>query len=400
VRRTSDVVIIGGGIQGLSLAYYLSRRGAGDVSVLEMNTLGSGSSGRSAAIIGHAFQPEACLPLTQWSFAALMRFEEELGTSPEYQAIGCLLLAGQQGEAELRRRHELLRGLGLESYLIGSQEIARLVPGLNLEDIAAGLYNPNEGNLNPHSIMMAYAQQARQRGVEFVEGVRATGLHIEGDRVVGVYTSEGPIGTACVVNAAGFGARRVAAWAGLDLPITNLKRHIFFTEPVPIYSRLIPFTYNAEAAWYLRREGPGLLIGMGAVPSDEEDPQVDWSFLDVIGEHTMHRAPVLANAGIIRGWAGLRPITPDDKPILGPGPHLQGYWNDCGWGGHGIMHAPAAGMALAEWILDARACATIGKANRILAGQARTGAGGQASTLDLGGFAARTDRFAGLFSTP
>jgi sarcosine oxidase subunit beta len=394
VRRTADVVIIGGGIQGLSLAYYLARRGAGDVQVLEMNTLGSGSSGRSAAIIGLAFQPQTCLPLTQWSFAALMRFEAELGADPGYQAIGCLLLAGEQQAAELQRRHDLLRDLGLESYLIGSQEIARLVPGLNLDDIVVGLYNPDEGNLDPHSIMMAYAQQARHQGVEFVEGVQANGLDIKGDRVSGVHTSEGFIGTGCVVNAAGFGARRVASWAGLDLPITNLKRHILFTEPVPTYSRLIPFTYDAEAAWYMRREGPGLLIGMGAVPSDEQDPQIDWSFVDVIGEHTIHRAPALANAGIIRGWAGLRPITPDDEPILGPVPELGGYWNDCGWGGHGIMHAPAAGMALAEWIVDARACVA-----GLHQGVRPRCEAGQGSTLDLSHFT--TDRFAArLLSIP
>jgi sarcosine oxidase subunit beta len=91
---------------------------------------------------------------------------------------------------------------------------------------------------------------------------------------------------------------------------------------------------------------------MGADPSDDEDPQVDWSFLDVIGEYTMHRAPPLVDAGIKGGWAGLRPLTPDDDPILGPAPQLQGFWNDCGWGGHGIMDAPAGGLLLAEWIVE------------------------------------------------
>jgi glycine/D-amino acid oxidase-like deaminating enzyme len=200
--------------------------------------------------------------------------------------------------------------------------------------------------------MMGYAQYARSRGVEFTEGVQATGLRIKGDRVVGVDTAAGPINTACVVNAAGFRARQVATWAGLDLPITNVKRHIFCTGPVPAYSEAFPFTYETELPWYMRREGPGLLIGMGSEESDEEDPRVDWSFLDSVIEHSMHRAPPLEHAGVKSGWAGLRPMTPDEDPVLGPVPHLDGYFNDCGWGGQGIMHAPAGGLILAEWIAD------------------------------------------------
>jgi sarcosine oxidase subunit beta len=347
-------VIIGGGIQGLSLAYHLARKGITNVSLIEMNTLGSGSSGRSAAIIGFAFQSERGLPLTIASFSALMRFEEELGTGPDYEPIGCLLLGGPQSSPQLRQRYALLQGLGIDSYLVDPEAISRLTPGLNLEDIEVGLYNAREGSIDPHAIMMAYAGCARRLGVELVEGVRVNRLQIEGGRVVGVDTTAGSIATPCVVNAAGFCAREVASWAGLDLPITNLKRHIFVTGQVPAYSRSIPFTYDAEVSWYMRREGPGLIIGMGAVESNEEDPQVDWSFLDVVIEHSLHRAPPLEEAGIKSGWAGLRPVTPDDDPILGPVPGLEGFWNDCGWGGQGIMQAPAAGMALAEWIGEGR----------------------------------------------
>jgi len=350
--REAEVVIIGGGIQGISLAYYLARRGLADIYLVEMKELGSGSSGRSAAIIGHAFPTENCLPLTELSFAALMRFQDELDADPGYEPIGCLLLAGAQGAPELRRRQALLQSRGIESHLVDRETISRLTPGLNLEGIEVGLYGPRDGIVDPHSVMMAYAHHARRLGVEFAEGVKATGLQIEGDRVVGVHTTAGFIATHRVVNAAGFRAREVGTWAGMDLPITNLKRHIFVTGPIATYARPIPFTYEVEVAWYMRREGPGLLIGMGAVESDEEDPQVDWPFLDVVAEHSMHRAPALAEAEVKTGWAGLRPITPDDDPILGEAPHLRGFFNDCGWGGHGIMHAPAAGMVLAEWIVD------------------------------------------------
>jgi sarcosine oxidase subunit beta len=160
------------------------------------------------------------------------------------------------------------------------------------------------------------------------------------------------VATRCVVNAAGFCAHQVAAWAGMDLPILNVKRHIFCTGPVAAYSETFPFTYEVEPTWYIRREGPGLLIGMGASPSDEEDPQVDWAFLDEVIEHSLHRAPPLEEAGVKTAWAGLRPLTPDENPVLGPAAGLRGFWNDCGWGGQGIMLAPAGGMIMAEWIME------------------------------------------------
>jgi sarcosine oxidase subunit beta len=348
----AQVVIIGGGIQGISLAYHLAERGLADVTLLEKETLGSGSSGLSASVIGHAFQSERCLPLTHWSFQALRRFRDELGADPGYEPIGCLLLGDQQGAADLRRRHDLLPAIGVESHLVGQEMIDHLTPGLNLDGIEVGLYLPRDGGIDPHSIMMGYASLARKRGVRFLEGVRATGLEIAGERVVAVNSTVGIIVTKWVVNAAGAGARKVASWAGMDLPITNCKRHILVTGPVDAYPRSIPFTYDWAQSWYMRREGPGLLLGMGDQPTTPGDLMVEPAFLEEIIDYSVYRAPALVDAGMMTSWAGLRPLTPDEDPILGRAAHLENFVNDCGWGGHGVMHAPAAGMALAELITD------------------------------------------------
>lgn len=353
--KSAKVSIIGGGIQGISLAYHLARRNLVDVCLLEMDMLGSGSSGKSASIISHAFPTERSLSLTQWSFNALMGFEDQMGVSPGFEPIGCLLLAGRAGAAELRRRHALLLELGVESALADERLIADLTPGLNLEGIELGLYLPQDGAIDPHSIMMGYSSQARRLGVQFIEGVEATGLEIRGGRVVGVHTTVGLIAADWVVNAAGARAREVASWAGMDLPITNLKRHILVTGPVAAYSQPIPFTYEWGKAWYMRREGPGLLIGMGASECNWNDERVEMAFLEEIIDYASYRAPALEEAGLMTSWAGIRPSTPDEEPILGQAPHLAGFINDCGWGGHGVMDAPAAGMALAELIVDGTA---------------------------------------------
>ncbi|MGD8624320.1 MAG: FAD-dependent oxidoreductase, partial [Anaerolineae bacterium] len=144
MQHSAEVVIIGGGIQGLSLAYHLAIRGVSDVLLLEMNTLGSGSSGRSAAVFGYAFPSENCLPLFQLCFEAFMRFPEEMEADPGYEPIGCLLMGGAQGAPELRQRAALLEKMGTGNRLIEPGEIDRLTPGLNLEEIEVGLYNPRE----------------------------------------------------------------------------------------------------------------------------------------------------------------------------------------------------------------------------------------------------------------
>lgn len=350
--KSTDVVIIGGGIQGLSLAYHLTARGLKDVCLVEMDTLGSGSSGRSATAIGHAFQSERCLPLTQWSLAALERFEQEIGSPSDYRPFGCLLLGGKAGGVTLRRRHTLLQSLAVESYLLEPDEALRHTPGLNLDGIEMALYLPRDGGIDAHAIMMGYSRQARRRGASILEGVRAIGLQTAGGRVTGVTTDAGPIAAPVVVNAAGAHAREVASWAGVALPITNSKRHILVTGPVATYNQSIPFTYDMDNHWYMRREGPGLLLGMGEEPCEPDDIRVDQASLEQIMDYAIYRSPSLAEAGYLTSWAGIRPMTPDEDPILGPVPQLENFINDCGWDGIGVMNAPAGGVTIAELIID------------------------------------------------
>jgi len=355
MKTHADVVIIGGGIQGTSIAYHLARRSVHDVVLVEADIIGSGSSGRSAAMILLQMSREMTIRLSQESFKEYLHFEEEIGADIGYKPIGYLNLATREIADDLRAQVALQRQLGVPTEILSPQEIARLVPAVNVEDVEFGSICWQDGVIDPHTVMQTYVQRARQLGAEICEKVEGTGIAVENDRVVGVQTSAGLISTPLVVNAAGARAAQVASWVGLQLPIRNFKRTVFITDRFDEIPDSAPFVMDLAVEWYFRKEGKGVLMGMGVEESMTFEPQLDWEFLDAMIQHAMHRAPILANARVMRGWAGLRPLTPDDCPILGHAPGVDGFVNACGWGGHGVMHAPIGGKLIAELIADGKA---------------------------------------------
>ncbi len=350
----ASIVIIGGGIIGASIAYHLCKRGVRDVVLVEMDLVGSGSSGRSAAMILLQMSREQTIRLSFESFKEYLSFEQEFGVDIGYKPIGYLNLATRAVADELRAQVELQKRMGVPVETLTPQEIARLVPAVNVEDIEFGSVCWRDGMIDPHSVMQAYVAHARRMGAAIHEQVAATGIVVENRRVVGVQTSAGTIATPLVVNAAGARAMEVAAWVGAKLPITNYKRTIFITDRFDAIPDAAPFVMDVEAEWYFRKEGKGVLMGMGLEESTTFEPQLDWEFLDAMTRVALHRAPILADARVARGWACLRALTPDDYPLLGPAPNVSGFINCCGWGGHGVMHAPIAGQLVAELIADGK----------------------------------------------
>ncbi len=293
---------------------------------------------------------ETLLQLSQESFKEYLSFGDEFGIDCGYKATGFLNLATGPIADKLKQQVNLQRSGGVPVEVLTPEEIAKLVPIVNVADIVFGAVCWKDGVIDPHTVMQAYVQKARQLGASIEEKVEATGLLIEGDHIAGVRTSAGVISTPLVVNAAGGRAAEVGRWAGLDLPIKNYKRTVFVTDAFDAVSPDSPFVMDMELEWYFRKEGPGVLMGMGKEESAGFDPQLDWSYLETIVARALHRAPVLADAHVMRGWAGLRSLTPDDLPIIGPAPQVCGFFNACGWGGHGVMHAPIAGQLTADWI--------------------------------------------------
>ena len=181
------------------------------------------------------------------------------------------------------------------------------------------------------------------------QGVRATGIEVTGGRLAGVHTTAGFIAAPIVVNAAGPWASKVGRWAGVNIPILNRSRTILVTGTFPAIPSDRPFVEDVSAGWYYRPEGDGVLMGMGQEPvEDLADPPTSPAIVDAIIDAAVHRVPMLESASILTTWTGVRPLTPDGRPILGFAPGVEGFLLNCGWGGVGIIQAPMAGLLAAE----------------------------------------------------
>lgn len=208
-------------------------------------------------------------------------------------------------------------------------------------------------------MLNGYKDGARRFGVQILQGHEheAIGIEVERDRVTGVHTRSGTVSTPIVVNAAGADAITTASWVGINLPIMNRRRNVFVTEPFPEIPADTPFVEDAEMEWYYRKEGPGVLIGMGKEAVEEISMRPNLAFLPSVIDFSVHRVPILAQAKFDhrKGWNGIRSLTPDSCPIIGPVDSVQGFFNSCGWGGEGVMHSPAGGQLVAECIVDGHA---------------------------------------------
>ncbi len=371
MQATADVVIIGAGVIGCSTAYHLARMGITDVVLVEMDQVGSGTSSKSASMLSLQFgTDELSTRMGIYSRARYMQFEEEIGVSPDFEPTGWVSLATQESAEYLRRSARLLQSLDIKTETLTPEEIKRRYPEINTDDIVLGTYGPDDGAIDPHMIMWGYVSRARDMGVRLRQGMRATDIRVRDGRVEGVMTTEGFLATHTVVNAGGPWAIEVGRWVGVEIPIINSARSILVTAPFPEIPSDRPFVEDLTAEWYFRPEGPGILMGMGASPTDTLDVSLDFETMEEIIDTAVNRVPVLERASVLTGWTGIRPMTLDDHPILGPVPSVDGFILNCGWDGEGIIQAPIAGQLVAELIRD-----------------------GQTATMDLDPF--RIERFEG-----
>jgi sarcosine oxidase subunit beta len=353
-KNTAEVAIVGGGIMGASTAYHLARRGCTDVVILERDLLAQASTGLSAGGIRQQFSHPANIRLSQEAVRVFERFEEEFGVNVEFRQVGYLFLAQSEDVwQEFLENVKVQRQLNVPVEALAPDEIKRRWPYLNVDDLRGGTFCAEDGYADPYMAAMGFANTARRLGVRIEEQTRVTGLQIEGGRVQGVETTRGPISAQAVVNVAGAWGREVAQMAGFDLPVLPYRRQVFVTKPFDPIAKPVPMILDIEPAFYFRGEGPGVLMGM----SDQDEPPSfntnwDYSFMEKVIDNAVHRAPILEGAEINRGWGGLYDITPDDNPIIGALPGVEGFFCAIGFSGHGFQQSPTVGRILSELILD------------------------------------------------
>lgn len=356
-RLTSaQVVIIGGGVVGCAVAYFLARRGCTDVVLLERNTLSSGSTGAAAGGIRQQFSTEINIRFSQASLAFFRRFAEETeGGDAGYRPIGYLFLATTERLAQLFARNvQLQQRLGVPVRLLSPSEAHDLVPSLAADDVRAATWGAEDGVIRPIAIADAFATYAARRGVRIRERCPVTAIEVSGGRVQAVVAGGERIATPVVVNAAGPWAAEVGQMAGVDIPVQPFRRELFLSQPLPAL-RDLPLIIDLAAEWYARGEGAQVLMSGARDREPSFKRHVDWDGLPTYQAHGARRLPPLAEARFIWARAGLYEVTPDNHAILGPVPGVDGFICACGFSGHGVQHSPAAGRAIADLILDGRA---------------------------------------------
>jgi len=351
----ADVVIVGGGIIGASIAYHLAARGVRDVVVLEREQLGSGSTTRNAGGVRLQFSTEINVRLSLRSLPRIERFQEEMGVDPHLRQVGYLFLITEERDvAPFGASLAMWKRLGVPAERLDAAGVQGVFPELRVDDLRFATLCMRDGYCDPSSLLNGYVARAKDKGVQFREEQPVVGITLDGNRVTAVRTATAEIACETIVNAAGAWAAEVGAFAGVDLPIRPLRRQIFVTEGVPGLDRDFPLTVEFSSSLYFHRESGGVLMGM-ADPTDGPgfDSSVNWDFLPTLVERALYRLPILERTSVKTGWAGFYEDTPDKHPIIGA-VGVDGFLCAAGFSGHGIMHAPATGEAMAELIVDGR----------------------------------------------
>lgn len=355
--QSSEIVIIGGGVMGASCAYHLAQAGAKEVLLLERDPFfGQGATGRCAGGVRYQFSTEVNVRLSIASLAMIERFKQEIGQDPFYHQCGYLFVLTDQADADAFRRHASMQNkLGVATQWLSGDEVRARLPMMRFQDALGGTFHQKDGLADPNSIVMGYINRGRALGARHFTDVEVRGIDLQGGRVTAVRTNAGDVACAHVINAAGPWAAQVSAMAGVELPITAVRRQWVSTTALPDLPPDFPFVIDFAQALYFHPEGEGLLTGM--TNPDEQpgfDQNVDRQWELVALEAAALRMPMLERAGRMTGVAGLYEDTPDSHPIFGPSP-VEGFWVVAGFSGHGFMHGPIAGKLMTEFLLEGEA---------------------------------------------
>ena len=347
---SAEVVVIGGGVIGTSIAFHLAEAGVTGVVLLERDELGSGSTCKAAGGVRAQFSDRINIELGARSLEAFTRFGRRPGQEIDLHQVGYLFLLSREKDVEsFERDVELQNELGVGSRMIDVAEARRLSPLIDTDGLLAAAFSPDDGHCTPESVVLGYATAARRLGAALLTGVTVTGIDVRGGEARTVHTDRGSITAGTVVCAAGAWSQALGEMVGTALPVTPVRRQIVFTEPMPDLPPVVPFTIDFATSYYFHREGRGLLLGMSD-PDQEPGFHLSYSeqWLPRLGEAIEARTPALLDVGLGTGWAGLYEVTPDHNALIGRSSTTPNFLYATGFSGHGFLQAPAVGEVIRD----------------------------------------------------
>jgi sarcosine oxidase subunit beta len=359
----ASVVIVGGGVLGVSVAFHLAEAGVPDVLLLERHQLGAGSTSKAAGGVRAQFSDALNIALGARSLELFERFRDRPGGAIDLHRVGYLFLLTRREDVEAYEASVALQNeLGVPSRMLDPAEVSMLAPIIRSTGILAGAFHAGDGHCTPEGVVAGYAAGARQHGARLLTGVEVTGVETASSTsgpstITGVVTSAGTVRTEAVICCAGAWSGRVGEMAGVHLPVTPVRRQILVTEPLPaLASELapptMPMTIDVATTFHLHREGPGILLGMSyraERPGFSTDVCEEW--LPDLTAAVQMRAPRLLDVGVARAWAGLYENTPDHNALIGEAAGVARFLYATGFSGHGFLQGPAVGEVVRDLYL-------------------------------------------------
>ncbi len=353
-EKTFDVLIIGGGAHGASLAFHLSRRSV-KVAVLEKSHLAAGATGRSSGLVRMHYDLEAEARLAWEAFQWFRDWKERVGGECGFTRTGFIQLVAREKLEALKANTQMLQRIGVPTFLITAEDVKRLAPAFHTDDFDYAAYEPESGYADPVLTASALMEAARRNGATLIQDCRVTALLIRSGKVYGVQSTKGEFHAPLIVNAAGAWAREVCQMAGLELPISTWRHEVMYVLRPPALRLSHPTVIDFPNLMYFRPEGQLTLVGLEDGNPRGEDPErgdhVRPGFVERAIDRLCRRIPKMEEAHLHSAHAGYDGLSPDEHPLIGPiGP--EGFWLDCGFSGTGFKISPAVGLCLSEWILD------------------------------------------------
>lgn len=362
----AQVVIVGGGVIGSSVAYHLTQLGWSDVVLIEQSKLTSGTTWHAAGlIVSGGMTTETSAWMARYTRELYERLEDETGVSTGFRPVGYVQTGASADRIDkLRREADFLRGMGIEREEISAAEVQALWPMLDTSGVIAGFYTANEGRADPANCAMSLAKGARLGGARIVEDTAVTGFMVERGRVVGVRTSRGDVQCEHVVNCGGIWARQIGAMAGVAVPLQAAEHAYLISDQFDAVSADMPILEDPDRYAYYREETGGLMVGLfepvGApwsvegIPGDFSFGRIenDWDRLAPFLEKAMEPLPVLKEIGIRHLFTGPESFTPDNGSLMGPAPEVENFWVAAGFNSLGILLGGGAGKIMAHWLAE------------------------------------------------